>query len=112
MLIRSSLPKVLNGSMFCGKAADCWSVGATLFTMLAGFSPFETDEAEVRDSRNEGDRQVDRDETAMYMSNIAVRNRSRTWLDSSTAAVSSPSWLCTTSPLPGYPHQHAPCYEA
>lgn len=49
MLIRSSLPKVLKGSLFCGKAADCWSVGATLFTMLAGFSPFETDEAEVRE---------------------------------------------------------------
>ena len=43
------IAKVLNGSKYCGKAADCWSVGATLFTMLAGFSPFKADEAEVRE---------------------------------------------------------------
>lgn len=43
--------KVLNGSNYCGQAADCWSVGVTLFTMLAGFSPFSDDEAEVRQSR-------------------------------------------------------------
>ena len=35
--------KVLTGSRHCGKAADCWSVGATLFTMLAGFSPSSVD---------------------------------------------------------------------
>ena len=35
--------KVLTGSRYCGKAADCWSVGFTLFTMLAGFSPATVD---------------------------------------------------------------------
>lgn len=39
--------KVLKGSKYCGKAVDCWSVGVTLFTMLAGFFPFKDDEAEV-----------------------------------------------------------------
>ena len=45
------IAKALTGSKYCGKAADCWSVGATLFTMLAGFSPSNDDEAEVRVGR-------------------------------------------------------------
>eukprot|EP00752_Nemacystus_decipiens_P010543 g9388.t1 len=40
-------PEMLKGSKYCGKAADCWSIGATLFTMLAGFTPFKGDKAEV-----------------------------------------------------------------
>eukprot|EP00903_Cladosiphon_okamuranus_P017332 g15969.t1 len=40
-------PEVLKGSKYCGRAADCWSVGVVLYTMLAGFSPFKSDEAKV-----------------------------------------------------------------
>lgn len=63
--------KVLCGSKYCGKAADCWSVGATLFTMLAGFSPFKTDETEVRNGRQEGDCQTERGEAAVHTTEVA-----------------------------------------
>ena len=47
--------KVLEGSTYCGKASDCWSVGVTLFTMLAGHSPpFSTEATKIEANREGG----------------------------------------------------------
>jgi len=41
--------KVGEGSKYDGKAADIFSTGACLFTMLAGFPPFGADDVKVRE---------------------------------------------------------------
>lgn len=41
--------KVVEGSKYDGKAGDIWSCAVVLFTMLAGFSPFKIDAAEVQE---------------------------------------------------------------
>lgn len=41
--LRYAAPEVINGKAYSGELADSWSLGIILFTLLAGYHPFEDD---------------------------------------------------------------------
>lgn len=41
--LRYAAPEVINGKTYSGELADSWSCGIILFTLLAGYHPFEDD---------------------------------------------------------------------